>query len=279
MKKEVYTLREHHTILHPLCHQIEQQYHPQKTVIIGIQGGQGTGKTTLSNFLKQHLAAHGFKVQSFSIDDFYSSYRERQKLHLRYPDNPFYAISRGLPGTHRVKLLRETLRKAKRGEGFTLPVFDKSLHHGGGDISKKTIPIKGRQDFILFEGWCLGLPTVSSKELVRISDKYKLPLRTIDPKHTFHKIVLQFLPSYQPLWKFISYRIMLKPDSSDLHVQWRRQQERELLQKTGKGMKLKEIEQFVMPYLPFTYVCYEKVTPDVVLRINEKHGMYSAVMV
>ncbi|MBI2146401.1 hypothetical protein HYU22_03610 [Candidatus Woesearchaeota archaeon] len=272
--KEVYTLREHHAILHPLCHQIEQRYHPQKTVIIGIQGGQGTGKTTLSNFLKQHLIAHGFRVQSFSIDDFYTSYRERQQLQQKYPNNPFYAIARGLPGTHRVKLLREILRKAKRGEDFTLPVFDKSLHHGAGDISKKSIPVKGRQDFILFEGWCLGLPTVSSKELIRISDNYKLPLRTIDQKLVFHKAVLKNIRPYQPLWKFIDYFIMLKPDSSSLHLRWRRQQERELRQKTGKGMKPQEIQQFVVPYLPFTYVCYEKVRPEVLLRIDEKHRLY-----
>src|SRR3989338_2512617 len=129
--KEVYTLREHHTILHPLCHQIEQRYHPQKTVIICIQGGQGTGKTTLSNFLKQHLIAHGFKVQSFSIDDFYTSYQERLQLQQKYPGNPFYTIARGLPGTHRIEQLQNILQKTKRGEGFTLPIFDKSLHKGG----------------------------------------------------------------------------------------------------------------------------------------------------
>ncbi len=275
--RAIYGPLEHHTILHPLCQRIEQLYHPQKTAIIGIQGGQGTGKTTLSNFLKEHLAVHGFKIQAFSIDDFYTSYQERQQLQKKYPGNPFYAISRGLPGTHRVPLLQETLQNAKRGKNFTLPVFDKSLHKAAGDISKKALSVRGRQDFILFEGWCLGLPKISSSELVRISDKYHLPLRKIDPHLKFHKAVLQYISRYQPLWKFLDCLIMLKPDSSQLHLQWRQQQELELKQKTGRGMSRKEIEHFVIPYLPFTYVCYDKVQPDVLLRINEKHRIYSTL--
>ncbi len=275
MNKTISRNLENNKVIRLLCQKIPQHYKPKHTIIIGIQGGQGTGKTTVSNFLKQYLMSRGFKVQSFSIDDFYTSYSERQKLQRKYPGNPFYAISRGLPGTHRVKLLQETLQKAKAGKNFVIPIFDKSLHHAAGDISPKSILVTGRQDFILFEGWCLDLPRVSSSELLRVCKKNNILLKKIDPQLKHHKIVLQHIPAYQQLWRKIDFLVMLKPDSVRLHVKWRLQQEQELKKATGRGMSRKEVEQFVAPYLPFTYLIYEKVKPDMLLRINRKHEMYA----
>lgn len=274
MNKTISHHLENNKVIRLLCHKIPQHYKPKHTIIIGIQGGQGTGKTTVSNFLKQYLLSQGFKVQSFSIDDFYTSYSERQKLPRKYPGNPFYAISRGLPGTHRVKLLVETLQRAKAGKNFVIPSFDKSLHHAAGDIAQKSIPVTGRQDFILFEGWCLTIPTTTSSELLRVCKKNNIPLRKIDPQLKHHKIVLQHLPAYQKIWKKIDYLIMLQPDAAQLHFKWRWQQEQDLRKATGRGMSRKEVERFVAPFLPFTYLIYEKVKPDMLLHINRKHEIY-----
>lgn len=272
--KSLYTQRELEQFLVPLAEQIISLHKPKSTVIVGIQGGQGTGKTTLSTFL-QHLLSHlGYAVQHFSIDDFYETYAYRKTLAKKLKNNPFYDISRGMPGTHRVKYLWSVLQRAKAGKRFSIPVFDKSLHHAQGDVSTKTIPVTGRQDFILFEGWCLGMPTVSSETLMTICKKNKIPLKNIDHSLQYHKKVLFFLKPYQLIWKKIDYFVMLKPDSLELHKQWRLQQERELQQKTGRGMSKKEVHSFVDVFLPFTYVCYEKVKADIVLYINKKHNLY-----
>lgn len=267
--KSVYSIVEQKNYLTPLLHNIIKLSRKDKTTIIGIQGGQGTGKTTLSKFLQKALAGRGYAVESFSIDDFYTSYTERQKLARKYPDNPLYQISRGMPGTHRVKLLKGTLQKAKAGKPFIIPQFDKSLHHAAGDVAGER-RIKSRQDFLLFEGWCLGLPLVSVMELERICRKHMISL----PQGKHHQALLRYSKHYQQLWEFIDYLIMLQPKNPSLHVKWRWQQEQELRKKTGRGMNKKEIQRFVGLFLPLTYACYEKIKPDTKWWINERHGFY-----
>ena len=275
--KSVYSSEDVQKYFLPLLKQIISLQRKNKTVIIGVQGGQGTGKTTLARFMEKVLVNLNYKVHSFSIDDFYKTNRERKLLREKYPGNHFYHIYRGLPGTHRVKLLKQTLGEIKAGKPFEIPIFDKSLHNAQGDVIKRTIKVKKRQDFIFFEGWCLGLPKVSSKVLIDLCKKNHINLRKLDPTMKDHKIVLNYTKDYQSLWKFIDYFIMLRPESSDLHQKWRYQQARELKKKTEKGMTKKEIDWFVAPYLPFTYLCYDKVKPDIKLLINKKHRIYKVV--
>ena len=244
-----------------------------KTIIVGIQGGQGTGKTTIVQFLEKQLKKKGFNVQSFSIDDYYKSWKERKALQQKYPSNPFYHISRGLPGTHRVKFLLETLQKTKAGKDFEIPVFDKSLYDGKGDVLSKTRKVKGRQDFVIVEGWCVGMPEVSSQKFLEICDKNN-NIKKLDPKLQDHKIVLGFLKGYQPIWKLLDYQIMLKADSPEVHKKWRLLQEKRLKAVKGMGMSKKEVHAFVEPFLPFTYVCYDLIKPDVKILIDEKHNFY-----
>ncbi len=276
-KHSVYSSTEVRSVLLPLLHQLQSQYQPGKTKIIGIQGGQGTGKTTLVHFLEHGLRQRGYRVVSFSIDDFYKSYKERRQLAQRDPDDPFYHISRGLPGTHRVEKLWNTLRALKTGKSIDLPIFDKSLRHDQGDISPRKVPVRGRQDFILFEGWCVGIPLVSAAHLLNICKKNQIPLQKLDPTLKYVSVVLNYTKKYQPLWKYLNYHIMLQPTSLELHKRWRFQQERELKQRTGEGMTKKEIAEFVEPYLPFTYLCYEKIKPNVKILVNERHKFYKMI--
>ena len=272
-KKEVYST------IKPLAEELILSHQKGKTAIIGIQGGQGTGKTSISIFLKDYLAKQGYKIIAFSIDDFYKSYEERKKLREKYPDNPFYQISRGLPGTHRVSHLKKILKRLKQGQDTEIPVFDKSLHDARGDISKKTIKVKGRKDFVIFEGWCLGLPAVSTKKLAEVSKKNKIPLRSIDPQLRYAKVVLDLAKEYRSLWKFLDITVMLIPDSSELHQKWRYKQERQLKQKTGKGMSKEQVNHFVSLYLPFTYLCYELFHPEFKMMIDKNHVFYRLIRV
>jgi len=270
----LYTSSEIHRIIFPLAKKIISLKKPNKTIIIGIQGGQGTGKTTLVQILKTILTKMNYSVHSFSIDNFYKNAKQRKQIAQRNHSNPFYQIARGMPGTHRVKELQETLNKIKGGKPFQIPLFDKSLNQGYGDVLKKTIRVRERPDFILFEGWCVGIPSTTSSELQKVCARNKIPLSKIDPTLKSHQTVLHNIKKYQPLWKYLDYIIMLKPDSSILHRQWRWKQEQELIKKKGKGMRQAHIAHFVNIYLPFTYLCYEKIKPNIKIIINKNHKMY-----
>lgn len=274
MGERSFTKEEEKQIIVPIASRLINIHQKGKTTIVGIQGGQGTGKTTMVKILKKELQKKGFRVQFFSLDDFYRSYAERKKLQQQYPQNPFYQISRGLPGTHRVKFLLETLQKAKTGKDFEIPVFDKSLHNGKGDILPKTRKVKGRQDFVIVEGWCVGMPAVSSQQFLNICRKNKINIKKIDPRLEYHKVVLRLVKEYQPIWKLLDYQIMLKADSPEVHTKWRLLQEKRLKAKKGQGMSKTEVHAFVEPFLPFTYVCYDLIKPNAKVLIDEKHNFY-----
>jgi len=267
-ERKVFSLKEIKTTLAPLFDEILSRHRKGKTKIIGIQGGQGTGKTTVAELFTKCLQYLQYEVQYFSIEDFYKTYQERQKIRTKFKGNPYYEISRGMPGTHRVKELKKTLGLIRKGKPFTLPVFDKSLHHAQGDVSRKTIKVNKKQDFVFFEGWCVGIPPVSSKEFLEISKKNDIDLVRMDQNLNSHKAILKEIQKYKPLWKNLDYLVMLQPISSDLHKRWRYKQERKLKERKGRGMSNKEIKHFVEPFLPFTYVCYEKIHPDARIMIK-----------
>ena len=83
----------------------------RKTKIIGLTGGQGSGKSTISHILKIILKT-GFNLNTtiFSIDDFYKTIRERKLMSKRV--SPLF-LTRGVPGTHDTKLLYNVLKKLK----------------------------------------------------------------------------------------------------------------------------------------------------------------------
>ena len=66
----------------PICDKIYQDYKKNKKIkIIGLTGGQGAGKSTITQILKLIFNyKYNLKVTYFSIDDFYKTLRDRTKL-------------------------------------------------------------------------------------------------------------------------------------------------------------------------------------------------------
>lgn len=273
-----FTQKELQTIILPLINYIIKQKKSQKPLLIGIQGGQGTGKTTLSNLLTSILSTLQYKTISFSLDDFYFSAQERRKISQKYPHNPFYQIPRGMPGTHNVKELSKTLNNIKAGRPFTIPVFDKSKHQGYGDILPKKQFITQPQDIIIVEGWCVGLPKTTVSELTKICRKHHILLKTIDPNLKSTLQLIKNIPLYIKLWKYLDFIIMMLPNSPQLHLKWRWQQEQELIKHKRRGQAYNQIKQFVNVYLPLTYLCYDKIKPDLKIFVNNKHRMYKFIL-
>lgn len=106
-------------------------------IIIGIAGGTGSGKTTLTKHLVSRFAD---KVSVVYHDNYYKrndhlTYEERCKINYDSPD----AFDTGL--------MLEHLRQLKKGKSVSCPVYDYSIHNR----SDKTLLIESRQ-VIIVEG-------------------------------------------------------------------------------------------------------------------------------
>ncbi len=112
----------------PICKMIKEEFLKKKqTKVIGLSGAQGTGKSTISNILKIVLK-EGYKLDTviFSIDDFYKTLSERKKMSKKI--NSLF-LTRGVPGTHDVKMLFKCLKNLKNNKfkEMTIPKFDKAI--------------------------------------------------------------------------------------------------------------------------------------------------------
>ena len=133
---------------------IKDEYTKKKTRLIGLTGGQGTGKSTISNILKIVLNdVYNLKTVIFSIDDFYKTFQERKKMSKKI-SNLF--LTRGVPGTHDTKMLLQCIKNLKNNKfkKLTIPKFDKSIDDRSS--KNKWLKIKKKPNIVIFEGWCVG---------------------------------------------------------------------------------------------------------------------------
>lgn len=136
-------------------------------VFVALQGPQGSGKTSLTERVKEMLAEDAeehpsYRVATLSIDDLYLPHAQLRALTSAHPDNPFLR-GRGLPGTHDIPLGLFLLRSLKEincsgTDNMRIPRFDKSLFGGEGDRLPESewTSVQGPLDVVLLEGWCVG---------------------------------------------------------------------------------------------------------------------------
>ena len=151
------------SFLIPICFWIVKKANKQKPYFIGLAGGQGTGKTTISSLIRIILTKY-FKLNVFriSIDDFYKTRKERINLSKRV--HPML-LTRGVPGTHDINMMLNFFRKSKskKFKRLKLPTFNKAIDDRYN--KKKWYDLKKRPDVIIFEGWCVGAKSVSYTHL------------------------------------------------------------------------------------------------------------------
>lgn len=143
----------------PLADEIARQTDRKKPMIVGINGAQGSGKSTLCAFLEVLLDEHGLKAATLSLDDLYLGKAERQQLAAEV--HPLFA-TRGVPGTHAVALGMAIFDDVARGRDLVLPRFDKGTDEQSGVTERITGPV----DVLLFEGWCVGCPPQADEDLL-----------------------------------------------------------------------------------------------------------------
>jgi D-glycerate 3-kinase len=210
----------------PLLQQFADQYATSReTQIWGINGCQGSGKSTLADYLCTMVAArHGINTLSLSMDDFYLTKAQRTELGATV--HPMLA-TRGVPGTHDVGLMIETIEQLRAGAETRITRFDKSIDDRvtGADVEVSRGPL----GLIIVEGWCWGARAEPEPNLVEaINDLEKLQ----DAEGVWRRYVNRALASeYQQLFPVADQLIMLQAPSFDTVYHWRLEQENKLLER------------------------------------------------
>ncbi|WP_226644490.1 phosphoribulokinase [Microbulbifer variabilis] len=251
----------------PLALWLAERHRVGQTLIVGISGGQGTGKSTLSDFICRILTKQGLNSCTFSLDDIYLTCSQRRQLSQEV--HPLL-YTRGVPGTHDVQLGIETLdalRNAGEQSQIPLPRFDKSKDDR---VPRSGWPVhKGRVDFIFLEGWCLGAkasetPQQPINSLERIEDATGLWRNFINQ---------QLEGPYIELFKRVDTMVMLCAPGMESIFVWRKLQEQKLRERTGKGMQAFELDRFIEHYERITRNLLSDMPnwADCVLYLRENH--------
>ena len=241
--------------------------------LIGINGAQGTGKSTLAKLLSALLTSTGYRTANLSIDDFYYSKAKRQEL-----ANEIHPLlrSRGVPGTHDVDLalnLIEQLYAAGSNQQITLPRFDKSLD----DCRPVTAceQIQGPIDIIILEGWFVGAKAQAGDELTQAINELEI---NEDSDGRWRAYVNhQLAGSYQSLFEKIHLLLMLQAPGFEQILDWRSLQEeklRRLAVTDARGlMDRKAIKHFIQHFERLTRHCLRTLpdSADRVFQLNAEH--------
>ena len=142
-----------------------------KVMVIGIAGGTGSGKTTITRKLMQRF---GHEVSVIYHDNYYKAhhnmpYEERAKLNYDQPD------------AFDTDQLIEAVRALKKGRQVVCPVYDYSIH----DRSEKTVTVKPAR-VVIVEGILIILRRIvrdvrdRGRSLESVVSQY---LNTVKPMH------------------------------------------------------------------------------------------------
>ena len=195
----------------PMSFWIEEKYKKKgKTLFLGLSGGQGSGKTTISKILKIIL----------------KKYFKRNKMSKI--THPLFK-TRGVPGTHDINLINKFFYfvKKKKFKKFKIPKFSKTLD----DRLKKKYwqSISQKPEIAILEGWCVGARHQSSnllKKPINDLEKYQ------DKNMIWRKYVNQKLKNeYKKFFNNIDYLIFMKIPNFKMVFKWRFLQEKKLEKK------------------------------------------------
>ena len=255
-----------------------KQMHPMP-LVIGINGAQGTGKSTLAALLQCILenGAHT-PCANVSIDDLYLTRAEREQLSQRV--HPLLR-TRGVPGTHDIELglaLFTSLQRTHDSGVIALPRFDKAGddRKPAATWSQQALPV----DFIIFEGWCVGAVAQPAHQLA--TPVNALEAAEDSDGHWRRYVNQQLAKQYPVLFEQCDLLIMLKAPSMEAVEDWRWLQEQKLIVKTGgtgQGLMTRaQVKRFIQHYERLTrYILQEMPNrADLVFHLTEDHRIERA---
>ena len=266
------------SFLIPVCFWIFKKASKKKPLILGLSGGQGIGKTTISSIitliLKKYFKLNIFKI---SIDDFYKTRKERFLLSKKI--HPLL-MTRGVPGTHDINIMLNFFKRVKKNnfKSLKLPKFDKAID----DRCKKSswYTIKKRPDIIIFEVWCVGAMAQKNSMLKKSINSLE---KTNDQNLIWRKFVNnQLKTKYKKLFGHLDNLLYLKAKNFNLLQQWRIKQEKKLWLKLKKRKNLKimnklEVINFMQTYQRITQNMFKEAPKyaSIILNLNSNHQIRS----
>ena len=258
----------------PLAAQLPSLLPADRPLLLGINGAQGTGKSTLAEFLDMvSRECFGWRNAIMSIDDFYLTHAER--VALAEDVHPLLA-TRGVPGTHDMALLTEVLDKLLDlpvGATTRVPRFDKANDDRDANMSS----IEGPLDMIILEGWCVGSHAQDESALPEPVNDLE---RNEDPDSKWRKFVNDKLAEdYEPIFSRLDALFFLKAPSFDAVFRWRLEQEQKLADASDASadsvMDREQVGRFIRYYERLTRHNLETLPEraEVVLTLDEQHAV------
>jgi len=210
--------------------------------VLAISGLQDSGKSTLAAQVVTLAAARGLRAAALSIDDFYLTRAQRQRLARQV--HPLL-LTRGPPGTHDLPLAHATLDAIGARQPVALPRFDKLADER---IAQTQWRLEGALDLLVFEGWFLGTPAQQPEELAAPLNALE---READADGRWRSWCNQALAEHYPaLWHRCDRLWFLQPPDFAVVPRWRWQQEQHLqaAQPERSSMSRPQLERFVQYY-------------------------------
>mgnify|MGYP000484950575 CR=1 FL=1 len=259
----------------PLAQWINTHRPQNRTWVIGLNGAQGTGKSSLSAVLKIILETeYNCSTAIISLDDLYLPRADRKLLAQTI--HPLMQ-TRGVPGTHDTELgmqLLDALCALQRNQSLKLPRFDKA--------SDDRLPEKdwevfdGPAQVLILEGWCVGTTASPEQDLVE-------PINALEAKKDKEGIWRRYVnhqlqTAYKQLFARIEKFILLQAPGFDCIHRWRWEQEQKLLSKAKRTedtriMDEVGISQFIQYFERVTRQNLKQLPEraDILLSLNSKH--------
>lgn len=245
-------------------------------LVVGLSAAQGCGKTTACHFVSELLRkVVGLSVAVLSLDDFYLTQAER--VGLAASVHPLLR-TRGVPGTHAVGLLQQTLRKLQtigHDESVHWPRFDKLADDRCAP--EQWHSVCGEIDVILLEGWCVGATCQTEGELAQPINRLEL-LRDSDGSWRRY-VNSRLADDYRELFETIHALVFLGGPSMECIVRWRLQQEQALADKAAtkrvRAMSPHQVNEFVQNFERISRHML-RTTPqiaDVVIEVARDHEL------
>ena len=265
------------SFLIPICFWISKKAKKKSPLIVGLAGGQGSGKTTISSIISLILKKY-FKLKVFkiSIDDFYKTKKQREILSK---DKHSLLLTRGVPGTHDIKIMLDFFRKikTKNFKSLKLPKFNKA----NDDRYKKKhwYKLKSRPDVVIFEGWCVGAKPQSLRLLKKPINALE---KAYDKSLKWRRFVnLQLKTNYKKLYSQLDSLLYLKVKNFNLLKKWRIKQEEKLWlkAKSRKNLKImnkKEVINFMQTYQRITEQMFKDAPKysSIIMILNKNHQIH-----
>ena len=200
-----------------------------------------------------------------SLDDVYLTKAERQAMARDL--HPLFAV-RGPPGTHDLALLAltvEALSLAGPEDETPLPTFDKLADDRAPEAEWRRF--RGRPRAILIDGWCLG---ARPQDEAALTEPVNTLERERDPDGVWRRAVNGFTGGvHAALTYWLDALLFLRAPSFDVVLDWRCEQEADLLGRPLTGAERERIAVFIQSFERLTrHMIDGGVRADVTVQLD-----------